>query len=121
MKAAKADKTIFQVNANNLFLRINTIYDAFNLINVQKFIKTEDFIQIENLVNNINKIVKDTYINIKNKMNNNIEEQYGSLNINAETYIPKKRKFNSMNNNINYESNAINNNTPSQNYMSQYY
>ena len=54
-------------------------------------------------------------------MNNNIEEQYGSLNINAETYIPKKRKLNNMNNNINYESNAINNNTPSQNYMSQYY
>ena len=92
----------------------------------QKYIKTEDFIQIENLVNNINKIVKDTYINLKNKMNNNIEEQYGSLNINAKTYVPKKKKLqesniNNMNNNFNYEQNIMNNNMPSQNYMQQYY
>ena len=27
-------------------------------------------------------------------MNNNLEEQYGSLNINAKTYVPKKKKQN---------------------------
>ena len=62
--------------------------------NEPKYIKIEDFIQIENLVNNINKIVRDTYINLKSKMNNNLEEQYGSLNINAKTYVPKKKKQN---------------------------
>jgi len=52
---------------------------------------------------------------------NNIEEQYGLLNINAQTYVPKKKKIrdNNMNNN-NYESNNINN-IPSGNYISQYY
>ena len=56
-------------------------------------------------------------------MNNNIEEQYGSLNINAKTYVPKKKKLqeNNMNNNFNYEQNIMNNNMPSQNYMQQYY
>jgi len=63
-------------------------------INETKYIKIEDFIQIENLVNNINKIVRDTYISLKSKMNNNLEEQYGSLNINAKTYVPKKKKQN---------------------------
>ena len=91
-----------------------------NSINQQKYIKTEDFLYLENLVNNINKIVRDTYISLKNKMNN-IEEQYGLLNINAQTYVPKKKKIrnNNMNNN-NYESNNINN-IPSGNYISQYY
>ena len=70
--------------------------------------------------------MKDTYINLKNKVNNNIEEQYGSLNINAKTYVPKKKKLqenniNNMNNNFNYEQNIMNNNMPSQNYMQQYY
>ena len=37
-------------------------------MNHQKYIKTEDFIKIDNLVNAINNIVKDTYIYLKNKL-----------------------------------------------------
>lgn len=94
--------------------------------NVQKFIKTEDFIQIENLVNNINKIVRDTYISLRSKMNKNIEEQYGSLNINAKTYVPKrkilKENNNNPNNNINFGPGIVNNNNNiPQNYIPPYY
>lgn len=89
----------------------------------RKFIKIVDFIQVENMINNINKIVKDTYSNLKDKTNKNIEEQYGSLNINAQTYIPKKKilnEHNIMNNNINYGpagTAILNNNMPQQNYL----
>ena len=94
--------------------------------NVQKFIKTEDFIQIENLVFNINKIVRDTYISLRSKMNKNIEEQYGSLNINAKTYVPKrkilKENNNNPNNNINFGPGIVNNNNNiPQNYIPPYY
>ena len=74
-------------------------------MNLQKYIKTEDFIQIDNLINAINNLVKDSYINLKNKISKNIEDQYGSLNINAQTYIPKKKKLkenNITNNSLNY-------------------
>ena len=101
-------------------------------VNQQKYIKTEDFIQIENLVNNINKIVRDTYINLKSKMN--IDEQYGMLNIHAKSYVPKRkilRENNMINNNINnninygqndanYGPNIVNNNISNQNYISEY-
>jgi hypothetical protein len=100
-------------------------------INQQKYIKTEDFILIENLVNNINKIVRDTYISLKAKVNKNIEEQYGSLNINAETYVPKRKilKDNNLSNNnnnygqnnVNYGPNIVNNNVINQNYLPKYY
>ena len=92
----------------------------------RKFIKIADFIQIENMINNINKIVKDTYTNLKDKPNKNIEEQYGSLNINAQTYIPKKKILNDnniTNNNINYGpagTAILNNNMPQQNYFIPY-
>ena len=77
----------------------------------QKYIKTEDFIQIENLDNNINKIVRDTYINLKTKLNKNIDEQYGMLNINAKSYVPRRkilRENDMINNNINYGQNDAN-------------
>ena len=100
-------------------------------VNQQKYIKTEEFIQIENLVNNINKIVRDTYLSLKTKLNKNIEEQYGSLNINAKTYVPKRKilKDNNMNNNDinygqnnnNYMPNFINNNINNQNISEYYY
>ena len=91
----------------------------------QKYIKTGDFILTDNLINNINKIVRDTYINLKNKVAKNIEEQYGTLNINAQTYVPKKKMLNvnninninnMTNNNINYGPGIINNNNNPQNY-----
>jgi len=82
-------------------------------INQQKYIKTKDFIQIDNLINSINNIVKDTYINLKNKISKDIEDQYGSLNINAQTYIPKKKKLienNITNNNMKHGPGISNNN-----------
>ena len=98
-------------------------------INQQKYIKTGDFILIDNLINNINKIVKDTYISLKSKVAKNIEEQYGTLNINAQTYVPKKKMLNlnninninnmnnmNNNNNINYGPGIVNNNNNPQNY-----
>ena len=90
------------------------------IIIVSKNIKIADFIQIENMINNIHKIVKETYSNLKDKPNKNIEEQYGSLNINAQTYIPKKKILNDnniTNNNINYAPTGpaiLNNNMPQQ-------
>jgi len=93
-------------------------------VSQQKYIKTGDFILTDNLVNAINKIVKDTYINLKKKISKNIEDQYGSLNINAQTYIPKKKKLkenNIINNNLNYEPGFDNNNiNPQNNYMPPY-
>jgi hypothetical protein len=90
-----------------------------------KYIKIEDFIEIENLVNNINSIVKETYANLKSKINKNIEEQYGTLNINAKTYIPRRKilnESNPSNNDINFNHpNYLSNNIPPQNYMPQYY
>ena len=82
------------------------------------------------MINNINKIVKETYISLKSKVAKNIEEQYGTLNINAQTYVPKKKmlnlnninninnmnNMNNMNNNINYGPGIINNNNNPQNY-----
>ena len=66
------------------------------------------------MVDNINIIVKDTYKNLKSMLNNKIEEEYGSLNINAETYVPKNKllrnKMLNNNNNYNYGPNYINNN-----------
>lgn len=95
----------------------------------QKYIKTEDFIKIDNLVENITQIVRDTYINLKTKLNKNIEEQYGSLNIHAKTYIPRKKMKEIKNmennmppNNMNYvPPNVINNNVTNQNYVGPYY
>jgi len=67
-------------------------------------------------------MVKETYLNLKSKINKNLEEQYGSLNINAKTYIPKKKMLldnnnNMMANNINYGQNYVNNNIFQQNMM----
>jgi hypothetical protein len=99
-------------NNNNINNNINKIEEA--PIDKIKYIKIEDFIQIENLVDNINIIVRDTYKNLKSMLNNKIEEEYGSLNINAETYVPKNKllrnKMLNNNNNYNYGPNYINNN-----------
>lgn len=103
--------------------KIGNNKNAQEVQNQRKYIKIADFIQIENMINNINKIVKDTYSNLKDKPNKNIEEQYGSLNINAQTYIPKKKILNDnniTNNNINYGPAVpaiLNNNMPQQNYF----
>ena len=70
-----------------------------------KFIKIEDFINVENLKEDINQIVKDTYLELKAEINKDLEEQYGSLNINAKTYVPKKKMMGN-----NYGQNFINNN-----------
>ena len=70
-----------------------------------QFIKIEDFINVENLKEDINQIVKDTYLELKAEINKDLEEQYGSLNINAKTYVPKKKILNN-----NYGQNFINNN-----------
>ena len=71
----------------------------------QDFIKIEEFINVENLKEDINQIVKDTYLELKAEINKDLEEQYGSLNINAKTYIPKKKILGN-----NYGQNFINNN-----------
>ena len=89
-------------------------------------VKIEDFIKIENLVENINEIVKNTYISLKSEVSKNILDQYGSLNINAEIYVPKNKILNNNmtninNDNFNYHSNYENNYIPSQNFISQYY
>ena len=114
----KITKPIFfnsKINNNNKKIEESPIEQV-------KSIKIEDFIQIENLVDNINAIVRDTYKNLKSTLNNKIEEEYGSLNINAETYVPKNkllrnRMLNNNNNNFNYGQNYINNNNfNSQNY-----
>ena len=79
-----------------------------------KIIKIENFIKFDHLKEDINEIVKETYLNLKNKINKSLEEQYGSLNINANVYIPKKKLLQENNvignNNINYGNNFINNN-----------
>ena len=69
------------------------------------FIKIEDFVNVESLKEDINKIVKDTYLELKAEINKDLEEQYGSLNINAKTYVPKKKILSN-----NYGQNFINNN-----------
>ena len=109
----KLTKPIFynsKINNNNKIIEEAPIEQV-------KSIKIEDFIQIENLVDNINIIVRDTYKNLKSMLNNKIEEEYGSLNINAETYVPKNKLLrnkmlnnNNNNNNYNYGPNYINNN-----------
>ena len=71
------------------------------------FVKIEDFIKFENLKEDINNIVKETYLDLKAKINKDLEEQYGSLNINAKTYIPKKKI---LGENYNYGQNFVNNN-----------
>ena len=74
-----------------------------------KNIKIEDFIDVSNLKEEINKIVKETYMELKAQIDKDLEEQYGSLNINAKTYVPKKKILgNNMNN---YGPNFINNNS----------
>jgi hypothetical protein len=76
-------------------------------------IKIENFIKFDHLKEDINEIVKETYLNLKTKINKSLEEQYGSLNINADVYIPKKKLLqenNVIGNNINYGNNFINNN-----------
>ena len=78
-----------------------------------KFIRLEDFIKFDHLKEDINELVKETYLNLKQKINKNLEEQYGSLNINAKTYIPKKKFLHDNNpagNNVNYGQNFVNNN-----------
>ena len=69
--------------------------------------------------------MKETYANLKSKINKNIEEQYGTLNINAKTYIPRRKilnESNPSNNDINFNHpNYLSNNIPPQNYMPQYY
>ena len=72
-------------------------------------IKIEDFIDVSNLKEEINKIVKETYMELKTQIDKDLEEQYGSLNINAKTYIPKKKILG--NNLNNYGQNFINNNS----------
>ena len=96
-----------------------------------KFIKTEEFIKIENIDEIIKKIVKDTYTSLKGMLNKNLEEEYGMLNINAATYIPRSKLLrnnipnnmanNIPNNNMNYGGNFVNNNDfHGQNYMDNY-
>ena len=70
-------------------------------------VKIEDFIKFENLKEDINNIVKETYLDLKAKISKDLEEQYGSLNINAKTYIPKKKM---LGENYNYGQNFVNNN-----------
>ena len=86
------------------------------------YIKLEDYIKFDHLKEDINEMVKETYLNLKSKINKNLEEQYGSLNINAKTYIPKKKMLldnnnNMMANNTNYGQNYVNNNIFPQNMM----
>ena len=89
-----------------------------------QFIKIEDYIKFDHLKEDINEIVKETYLNLKAKISKSLEEQYGSLNINAKTYIPKKKILNENNivgNNNNYGQNYINNNIFQQNMMAPPY
>jgi len=92
--------------------------------NENKYIKTEDFIQTENLVDNIHEIVKEIYTNLKSKISKNLDEEYGKLNINAKIYVPKNKilKDNEENNNntINSGINAPNTTLPMQNYIPPY-
>ena len=87
------------------------------------YIKLEDYIKFDHLKEDINAMVKETYLTLKSKINKNLEEQYGSLNINAKTYIPKKKMLlennnnNMMQNNINYGQNYVNNNIFPHNMM----
>ena len=53
-----------------------------------QYIKIEDFIEVDNLKEEINKIVKETYSNLKSKIKKNLEEQYGSLNYFLYLLIP---------------------------------
>ena len=88
-----------------------------------KFLKTEEFIKMENIEEIINKIVKDSYTRLKSMLNKNLEEEYGSLNINAATYVPKSKMLRNhlINNNIiNYGGNYVNNDFQGQNFMNDY-
>ena len=87
-----------------------------------RFIKIEDFIKFDHIKEDINEIVKESYLNLKAKINKSLEEQYGSLNINAKTYIPKKKMLhdnNNNDNNNNYDNNFLmaNNINYGQNYV----
>ena len=102
------------------------IQDSQNMFQNQiQYIKIEDFIQVDNLKEEINNIVKETYLNLKSKIKKSLEEQYGSLNINAKTYVPKRKilkdnNFGGNNNINNYGQNYVNNNIFQQNYMAPY-
>ena len=107
------------IHVNLMMIKNQKIFNS----KIEQNIKMEEYIQYENLKDDINKIVKETYLELKEKINKSLDEQYGYLNINAKTYVPKKKKLNNNNNNNgninhgNYGQNYVNNNILPQNMM----
>ena len=57
----------------------------------RKHIMTDDFLETRNIDNNIKQIIRETLIAFRSEIKKNLEEEYGSLNINAKNYVPKKK------------------------------
>ena len=45
----------------------------------------------KNIDDNIKEIIKETLIIFRSDIQKNLEEEYGTLNINAKNYVPKKK------------------------------
>ena len=59
----------------------------------EKYLHINDFINLDNLDNNIKSIGNEIIKILKDKMENSLEKEYGSLNIKAEIYEPTKNRI----------------------------
>ena len=57
----------------------------------KKYIITDDFLETRNIDNNIKEIIRETLLSFRSEIKKNLEEEYGTLNINAKNYVPKKK------------------------------